>query len=140
MAIMKPDLEQTAAQSQTGTMLQISTKRARGERESEREQESSTEASPPTARYEARSTKTDICIQQTEWARQQAKRKPHSADGTSRNAKFKSVGTAPRVQCKREASRKRRAIAADRSANDIAKQVTMPRERKSPAHVKGSSV
>ena len=60
-------------------------------------------------------------------AQQQAKRKPHSADGTSRNAKFKSV---PRVQCKREASRIRRAIAADRSANDIAKQVTMPQREK----------
>ena len=33
------------------------------------------------------------------------------------------------MQCKREASRIRRAIAADRSADDIAKQVTMPRER-----------
>ena len=32
-----------------------------------------------------------------------------------------------RVQCKSEASRTRRAIAADRSANDIAKQVTMTR-------------
>ena len=41
------------------------------------------------------------------------------------NAKVKSVGIAPCVQCKREASRTRRAIGADRSANDIAKQVTM---------------
>ena len=33
-----------------------------------------------------------------------------------------------RVQCKKEASRTRRATAADRRANDIAKQVTMTRE------------
>ena len=33
-----------------------------------------------------------------------------------------------RVPCKKEASRIRRPIAADRSANDIAKQVTMTRE------------
>ena len=37
--------------------------------------------------------------------------------------------TAARVQCKREASRTRRAVASDRSANDIAKQVTMNRKR-----------
>ena len=51
-----------------------------------------------------------------------------------------SVGTAARVQCKREASRIRRAIEADRSANDIAKQVMLTRERKSSEHVKRSSV
>ena len=55
----------------------------------------------------------------------------HSADDTYRKAKFKSVGTAARVQCKRVASRIRRAIQADRSANDIATQVTMTRERES---------
>ena len=76
------------------------------------------------------STKTDIRIQQKHSAQQPAKRKPHSAEDTYRKAnKFKSVGTAARVQCKREASRIRRAIAFDRSANDIAKQVTMTRER-----------
>ena len=45
-------------------------------------------------------------------------------------SKIQERGVA-RVQCKREASRIRRAIAADRSANDIAKQVTMTRERES---------
>ena len=43
-------------------------------------------------------------------------------------AKFKSVGRS-RVQCKREASRARREIAADRSVNDVAKQMTRTREK-----------
>ena len=36
---------------------------------------------------------------------------------------------AAHIQCKREASRIRRAVASDRIANDIAKQVTMTRRR-----------
>ena len=80
--------------------------------------------------------------QQKDCAQQQVKRKPHSADDTYRRGKrrririqqkdeiaqFKSVGRS-RVQCKREASGTRRAVASDRSAKDIAKQVTMNRKR-----------
>ena len=47
------------------------------------------------------------------------KRKPHSAERRDL-AQFRSVGRS-RVQCKREASRIRRAIAADRSAIDISR-------------------
>ena len=56
---------------------------------------------------------------------------PHPAERRDL-AQFKSVGTAARVQCKRErereASRIRRAVASDRRANDIAKQVTTSRD------------
>ena len=64
--------------------------------------------------------------------RQQAKRKEKTEFRIQQKdctAQFKSVGRAARVQCKREASRTRRTIAADRSVKDIAKQVTMTRER-----------
>ena len=127
-----PDLEQTAVQS-PGAVMPTSSRQQRSlkgskerqpkkrchtclKHESERGQESSTRLrqSPPTARYKIKSTKTA---------------QPHSAE--RRNlAQFKSVGTAARVQCKREreASRIRRAVAPDRRANDIAKQVTTTRE------------
>ena len=68
-------------------------------------------------------------IQQKDSAQQQVKRKPHSADDTYSKAKFKIVGIATRVQCKREASRIRRSVASDRSENDTAKQVTMTRKK-----------
>ena len=98
------------------------------------------EKAPPRQARRQRGTKPGqqrrIRTQQKDCAQQQAKRKsegtrrrPHSTDDVYRKAKFKSVGTAARVQCKRETSRIRRAIAADRSANDIAKQVTMTRGR-----------
>ena len=140
--VPKPDLEQTAAQSpdammQTaaqppGKMLQISSRQQTSLREGEREREKlhQTEAKPADCEVQGQVSK-DGPIQQKGCAQQQARRKPHSADGAYRNAKFNSVGTAARVQCKREASRIRGAIEADRSANDIAKQVKMPRERKS---------
>ena len=126
------DLEQTAAQS-PGKMLQISSRQQISLREREREREKlhQTEAKPADSEVQRQVSKDGPPIQQKDCAQQQAKRKPHSADGTYRNAKFKSVGTAARVQCKREASMIRGAIEADRSANDIAKQVKMPRERKS---------
>ena len=88
------DLEQTEAQS-PGKMLQISSRQQTSLRESERNE--SRKASPdlrqrpPTARY--------IRIQQKDCAQQQVERKPYSADGAYRNAKFRSVGDA-RVQCK----------------------------------------
>ena len=59
----------------------------------------------------------------------------------STNARSKEERGDARVQCKTEASRVRRAVASDRSANDIAKQVKMNRKReKSPEHVKKGSV
>ena len=126
------ELEQTAAQS-PGKMLQISSRQQTSLREREREREKlhQTEAKPADSEVQSQVSK-DGAIQQNGCAQQQAKRKPHSADGTYRNAKFKSVRTAARVQCKREASRIRGAIEADRSANDIAKQVK--------SHEQGSSV
>ena len=66
---------------------------------------------PPTARYKARSARTAAFSRKTVHSnKQQGKRRRNSAssrgfiqqnDGT---AKFKSVGTAACVQCKREAS------------------------------------
>ena len=91
--------------------------------------EESKKAPPRQARRQrgkARSTKTDIRIQQKDCAQQQVR--GNLIQQNDELAKFKSVGRS-RVQCKREASRIRRATAADRSANDIAKQVTMTRER-----------
>ena len=70
----------------------------------------------------------------THWNFKEKGRHPKKASSSNQyvsQRKFKSVGTAARVQYKREASRIRRAIEADRSANDIAKQVTMTRERES---------
>ena len=107
-----------------------------------------TEASPQTARYKAMPAKTDPHSAERRCTAKKKregalKRKPHSAGRLSSTSKegnliqqtiriakqkFRSVGRS-RVQCKREASRIRRAITADRSANDIAKQVTMTRER-----------
>ena len=51
------------------------------------------------------------------------KTNPHPAE-TRDLAQFKGVGRS-RVQCKREASGIRRTVTPDRSANDLAKQVTM---------------
>ena len=83
-------------------------------------------------------------IQHEDCSQQQVKRKSHSADDTYRQGKriqiriqhkdeishnSKAWGRS-RVQCKREASGIRRAVAPDRSANDIANQVTMNRKKK----------
>ena len=91
----------------------------------------STEADPPTARYQARSAKIGR-IQRKDQAQQQAKRKentdPQSAERLSSATIKEECGDA-RVECKKEASRTRRAVASDHSANDIAKQVKMNRKR-----------
>ena len=71
-------------------------------------------------------------IQQKYRARQHAKRKEKTDIRIQQKdelAQFKSVGMATRVHCMTEASRIRRTIAAERSANDIAKQMTMTRKR-----------
>ena len=90
----------------------------------------STEVDPPTATYQARSSKTAAFSRKT--ARQQAKRKektdPHSAERLSSATSEEERGDAG-VQCKTEASIIRRTVASDRNANDISKQVTMNRKK-----------
>ena len=151
-------LEQTAAQS-PGAMLQISSQSPGAMlqifREPERvvrEQERST-GKPADSEVQSQVNK-DGRIQQKDCAQQQEKEEtsfsrryvsqrkektdPHPAERRDL-AQFKSVGRS-RVQCKREASGVRRAAASDRSVNDIAKQVTMNRERESHQNTKKSSV
>ena len=110
-----------------------------------------TEAKPADSEEQSQVSK-DGCIQQEDDASQgkregALKRRPQSAErpslatskGKRRRISASSRKTvqhnskawvAQRVPCKREASRTRRAIAADRSVKDIAKQVTMTRERR----------
>ena len=92
-----------------------------------------TKAKPADSEVQIQVSK-DGRIQQKDRARQQARRKEKTEFRIQQKdctAQFKSVGRAARVQCKREASRTRRAIAADRTVKDIPKQVTMRRERES---------
>ena len=92
--------------------------------ESEREQESSTRPrqSPPTAMVQRQVNQDGSAFS----------RKTLHSNKQRGNlisvSKSKIQERGARVQCKREASRIRRAIAADRSANDVAKQMTMTRE------------
>ena len=105
--------------------------------ESEREQESSTRPrqSPPTARYKARPTKTAAFSRKTVHSnKSREKRRRVSASSRKKTSRTirKRGNCSPRAmqerEREREASRIRRAVASDRKANDIAKQVTTTRE------------
>ena len=167
--LLMPDIEQTAAQSpdavnadleqtegqQPGYMLQISSRREKLQGQAAEEtvpdllqarewQESKRlHRGRPTDIEVPSQVSKDGRIQQKDRARQQAQRKektdPHSAERLSSATSKEERGDA-RVQCKTEASRRRRAVASDRNANDIAKQVTINRKRKSSEHVKKSCV
>ena len=119
-----------------------------------RGQESSTRPRqrPPTARYKARSAKTAAFSRKTMHRKEKREgvqeRRPHSTErlrsATSGKEREDSIahpterlistiqkrGNCSPRKCKREASRLRRAVAFDRSANDIAKQVTMTRKKR----------
>ena len=117
-----------------------------------REQESSTEASPPTARYKARSAKTAAFSRKTMHRKEKkrrrsekeatfsrktelsnkkkGKRRRNSASSRKTDQHNSKAWDAAHMQCKREASIIIRAVASDLIANDIAKQVTMTRKRK----------
>ena len=165
-AAQSPDVTmETSSKQSLGKMLQISSRQQtslRGrEREREklhtgrigsrgigarrvrstrvvREPESFTEASSPTARYNARSAKmaafskeeTSFSRRHVSQSKEKGKRRRNSASSRKIDQQ-NSRAWGRRVQRKREASRTRRAIAADRSANDIAQWVMMTRERKS---------
>ena len=90
----------------------------------------STEADRPTARYQARSAKTAAFSRKTVHGNKQ-KRKDKTDPQAERlgSATSKEERGDARVQCKTEASRTRRAVTSDRSANDTAKQVTVNRKR-----------
>ena len=145
-----PDLEQTAVQS-PGALMPTTSRQQRSlkgskerqpkkrfhtclKHESERGQESSTRPrqSPPTVELQNQ-VNQDGRIQQKDCAQHQVKRKEKTGiriqqkDEISHNSKAWELQPACNAR-EREASRIRRAVAPDRRANDIAKQVTTTRE------------
>ena len=104
------DLEQTAAQS-PDAMMQTSSRQQTSLRERDREREKllQTEAKPADSEVQRQVSKDGPPIQQKDCAQQQAKRKPHSADGTYRNAKIQKRGNcSPRAMQERSVNDKRR--------------------------------
>ena len=65
----------------------------------------------------------------TENSKKRKRRRNSASSRKTDQQNSKAWRMATRVHCKTEASRIRRTIAADRSANDIAKQMTMTRKR-----------